>query len=330
MKKIVTLGEVMLRLSPPNQQRFLQSSSFDIEFGGSEANVGAALAFWGEKVAHLSSFPENELGNAAISQLRKNGIDTQFIAMKEGRIGVYFLENGAMQRSSKIIYDRADSVFSHYNGEELDWDLVLDQVDWLHWSGITPAISQQCADLTLKALNECEKRGIQVSGDPNYRSNLWNYGKNPEEIMPGLLSKTQLIIGGQRDFEQCYGQSFLDFEATKNWAFKHLPALKFLATTHRESHSSSANSFSGTLYSKNNFYSSKRFELTHIVDRVGTGDAFGAGLIYGLMHFSPQQAIDYGIACGVLKHSIPGDILNCSRDEVMEVVEGENIGKIKR
>lgn len=330
MKKIVTIGEIMLRLSPPDQQRFVQSSSFEIEFGGSEANVGAALAFWGENAAHLSAFPDHELGMAASSYLRKNGIDTSYISYQEGRMGVYFLEKGAMQRSSKIIYDRKDSVFSNYDGSELDWDEVLDQADWFHWSGITPALSQACADLTLTALSECEARGIMVSGDPNYRSNLWKYGKRPEDIMPDLLEKTNLIIGGQRDIEQCYGKDFSDFSEAKQWVFEKISGLQYMASTDRTSYSSSANGFSATLYTRETTNTSKHYEITHIVDRVGSGDAFAAGLIYGLLYFTPKEAIDFGTVCGVLKHSVPGDVLNCSKEEVLEIMAGENIGKIKR
>ncbi|MBN3582094.1 sugar kinase [Algoriphagus aestuarii] len=330
MKKIISLGEVMLRLSPPSNERFFQTRQLDIEFGGSEANVGAALAFWGNHVIHLTAFPNSEIGLSASATLRRNGIDTRFIKHSEGRIGIYFLEQGAMQRSSKIIYDRADSVFTKIDENDFDWDRIFENSDALHWSGITPALSQECADFTMRALKEARKRNIIVFGDLNYRSNLWNYGKSPHEVMPELMAHTSVMIAGTRDFNNCLNQEYSGFEAARSDLFKQFDQLKYITTTKRVSISSSHNKISAKIYSKEQVYASREYDLSHIVDRVGTGDAFAGGLIHGLLHMNPQQAVEFGMAAGALKHSVPGDVLLCSEAEIQELVLGESVGKIKR
>ena len=257
MKKIITLGEVMLRLSPPGNQRFFQSHSLDVEFGGSEANVGAAMAYWGMQVAHLTAFPDNEIGWAAAGQLRKNGIDTQFIPRIPGRMGIYFLENGAMQRSSQVIYDRAGSAFAGFDGKDLDWDAIFGGASWFHWSGISPALSKECADLTLTALQEAQKRRVTVSGDLNYRSNLWKFGKQPHEVMPALMELTNVFIAGTRDFKQCLKEEFKNFEDARIKAFERYPQLQYLVKTDRESHSSSHNTMKAFLFGRNESFLSK-------------------------------------------------------------------------
>ena len=330
MKKIVTIGEVMLRLSPPGNQRFFQTNQFDLEFGGSEANVAAALAYWGLDVSHLTAFPDHEIGWAAAGKLRKYGIDTRFIKYMEGRMGVYFLEHGAMQRSSQIIYDRAHSAFSQFTGEGLDWDSLLDNVSCVHWSGITPALSQACADLTHQFLLQANNRGILVCGDLNYRSNLWQYGKAPHEVMPKLMELSQVMIAGTRDFNQCLKEDFGSFQEAKRKVFDRFSNLEFLVKTDRVSHNSSANGFSASLFTRKKAIESKSYELTHMVDRVGSGDAFAAGLIYGLLYLKPKEAIEFAVAAGVLKHSVPGDVLTCSLQEIQELVAGGGAGKIKR
>jgi 2-dehydro-3-deoxygluconokinase len=330
MKKIVTVGEVMLRLSPPGNQRFFQTNQFDLEFGGSEANVAAALAYWGLDVSHLTAFPDHEIGWAAAGKLRKYGIDTRFINYMEGRMGVYFLEHGAMQRSSQIIYDRVHSAFSQFTGEGLDWDSLLDNVSCVHWSGITPALSQACADLTHQLLLQANNRGILVCGDLNYRSNLWQYGKAPHEVMPKLMELSQVMIAGTRDFNQCLKEDFGSFQEAKRKVFDRFSNLEFLVKTDRVSHNSSANAFSAGLYTRKKAIESKSYELTHMVDRVGSGDAFAAGLIYGLLYLKPKEAIEFAVAAGVLKHSVPGDVLTCSLQEIQELVAGGGAGKIKR
>jgi len=327
MKKIVTLGEVMLRLSTPDHERFMHASSFEIEFGGSEANVGATLASLGNHVIFLSSFPNHEIGEACVSKLRKNGLDTSFIQYFTGRIGTYFIEHGAMQRSSKIIYDRSDSVFARNACKNVDWDKVFHGVEWFHWSGITPALSQEAADFTLKALSECKEREIKVSADPSYRSNLWAYGKSPQEIMPELLSYSDLIIGGSRDFETCLG---LETGVGFPEVFEKLPKLQWIAATSRQSLNASENEYSASFFSREKSFHSRKYHLNHIVDRVGTGDAFAGGLIHGLLNESEEKALALGVAASVMKHSIPGDVLHCSMEELEEIIDQETFGRIKR
>ena len=319
----------MLRLSPPGNERFFQANSLDIEFGGSEANVGAALAYWGMDVSHITAFPDHEIGWAASGTLRRNGINTNYVRHIPGRMGVYFLEHGAMQRSSQIIYDRADSSFSKFDGNDLPWEKIFEGADWLHWSGITPALSQECADLALMAVQKAAEKGLMISGDLNYRSNLWQFGKKPHEVMPALMQYTNVMIAGSRDFNQCLGLDFEGFKEAKEHAFKNFKNLKFITKTDRISHSSSHNTISGNLYSPKKTFSSKSYDLTHIVDRVGTGDAFAGGLIYGLLHMKPQEALEFAVAAGAIKHSVPGDILLCSKTEIEELLAGK-IGKIKR
>ncbi|AMQ56827.1 sugar kinase [Algoriphagus sanaruensis] len=330
MKKIVTLGEVMLRLSPPANQRFIQAKSLDLEFGGSEANVGATLAFWGQDVVHVTAFPEHELGWSASASLRRIGIDTRYIQFSPGRLGVYFLENAAAHRSSQIIYDRADSAFANLNPDVLDWDEILGDAAWLHWSGITPALSANCAEITRKALRKANEKGVRVSGDLNYRSNLWKYGKGPDQIMPELMDLTQVMIAGVRDFNQCLNQSFEDFDSVRDFAFTNFPKLTHLVKTDRESINTSHNRMSAGIYTSTDQYFSKNYDLIPIVDRVGTGDAFAGGLIYGLLHSSEQEAVELGMAACALKHSVPGDLLLSSLEEVQELAQGNSIGKIKR
>jgi 2-dehydro-3-deoxygluconokinase len=245
-------------------------------------------------------------------------------------MGIYFLEQGAMQRSSQVIYDRKDSAFSKFTGVGLDWDQLLNGVDCVHWSGISPALSQEVADLTLALLEQANARKILVCGDLNYRSNLWNYGKAPHEVMPKLMELTQVMIAGTRDFKQCLNQDFGSFLEVKRKVFDRFPKLDYLVKTDRESYSSSANSLTAGLHTRKKAFSSRTYELTHIVDRVGSGDAFAAGLIYGLLHLKPKEAIEFAMAAGALKHSVPGDVLTCTLQEVQELVAGEGNGKIKR
>ncbi|MCS5489532.1 sugar kinase [Algoriphagus limi] len=330
MKSVLTLGEVMLRLSPPNHQRFAQATSLDLEFGGSEANVGAALANWGIHVRHVTSFPKNDLGHAAAAHLRKNGINDSLIHFTEGRMGVYFLEHGAASRGSKIIYDRAASSFSRFDGQGIDWKEVLKNTDWVHWSGISPAISQEAADLVFRILEAANALNIPVSGDLNYRSNLWNYGKQAHEIMPDLMKLTQVMIAGTRDFNQCLNRDFKSINEVKSFAFDTFPNLQTIVRTERQINSASHNDLAAHLYTKDQELSTETISVQPIIDRVGTGDAFAGGLIYGLlMNKSPKQSLDFALACSVYKHSIPGDVLIASIEEIEEVLRG-NSGAIKR
>ena len=328
--RIITLGEIMLRLSTPGFERFINTRSYDVVYGGAEANVAISLANWGESAAHVTVFPNNDIGRAATNTLRFAGVDTSHVHFNEGRMGIYFVENGAMQRSSKIIYDRYDSAFSNLNPDDFDWKKIFEGADWFHWTGITPAVSQSAADLCLAAVKAASNLGVKISADINYRRNLWQYGKAPLDIMPELIAPSHLIIAGLADFENCMGITDTDYLQACEKAKTMCPSLKYVSTTHRDSISASENDLNGVLWNGQAMLESKTYEMTHIVDRIGGGDAYMAGLIYGLLHMEDQQALDFAIAASVLKHSIPGDANFVSIDEVNQLVEGKNVGKLLR
>ena len=332
-KSIITLGEVMMRLSTPANQRFIQTDSYQVVYGGAEANVAVSLAQWGLKAAHVTVFPTNDIGKAASQYLRQMGVSVDHIFYTDGRMGLYFLENGAMQRSSKIIYDRFDSSFANFDASEVDWDRIFDGADWFHWTGITPAISENAAKMTLRALQVADQKGLTISGDINYRRNLWQYGKQPLDLMPELISHTHLIVAGLTDFENCMDIKSEDFHSACKLAKKEFPQIRYITSTERESISASHNQLHGQLWNAEdpeNMLLSNKHEMTHIVDRVGGGDAFIAGLIYGLLHFDGQQALEFAVAASVLKHSISGDANLVTVDEVDALVKGENVGRLLR
>lgn len=329
-KRIITLGEVMMRFSTPDHERFVQAKNYGVQFGGAEANVAVSLAQWSHDVSHICALPDNDIGKAAIHYLRSTGVDTSNIYFGKGRMGLYFLENGAMQRSSKVIYDRFDSVFSHYEGREKDWDRVFEGVDWFHWSGITPAISASAAGLCLDMLKAAKKHGVKVSGDINYRRNLWQYGKSPLDILPELIGYTHVIIAGLADFANCMDIHESDYPTACGKAEEAFPSIEKIATTQRVSISSSHNKLKGYLWNCNELLESVEYDMPRIVDRVGGGDAFIAGLIHGLLSKGDQEALEFAVAASVLKHSIPGDVNFVSLEEVEQLVKGENVGKLLR
>lgn len=328
--KVVTFGEIMLRFSTQGFARFTQSTAFNVTYAGAEANVAVSLARFGIPAAHITRFPDNDLGEAAVQTLRKHGVDTDSIIYGPERMGLYFLENGAMQRPSRIIYDRFDSAFAHIQSGSIDWKAVLKDASWFHWTGITPAISQGAADCCLEALKAATEYGLSVSGDINYRRNLWQYGKTAKDIMPALIEHCDVVIAGSADMENCAGISGQSFEqACANFG-KRFKRVKRIATTERVSVSSSHNKISGVLWN-GKLLRSKEYDLTHIVDRVGAGDAFMAGLIYGdLKGMDDPNALEYAIAACALKHSVEGDVNLVSAGEVETLVKGENIGKLLR
>ncbi|GAA0877441.1 sugar kinase [Algoriphagus jejuensis] len=329
-KRIITLGEVMLRLSTPGHQRFINSTSFDAVYGGAEANVAVSLANWGYSVAHVSALPSHEIGQAAKNSLQFAGVDTSYIPTCSGRMGTYFLENGAMQRGSKIIYDRFDSVFVKYDFSGLDWEQIFAGADWFHWTGITPAVSATAAAVCKQAVQAASKLGIKISADINYRRNLWQYGKSPMEIMPELIKPSHLIIAGLTDFENCMGIQTERYEEACQAAKTVCPNLAYVSTTTRKSISASENRLKGKLWNTKSMLKSKAYSMTHLVDRIGGGDAFMAGLIYGLLTRGDEEAIEFATAASVLKHSIPGDANFVAVEEVDHLIKGENIGKLLR
>ncbi|MBN3581556.1 sugar kinase [Algoriphagus aestuarii] len=329
-KRIVTLGEVLLRLSTPSHYRFIKSNTFESEYGGAEANVAVSLAMMGCSTAHVTALPENDLGIVAKKSLQFHGVDTSYVYHDAGRMGLYFVENGSMQRSSKIIYDRFDSVFAQYDFANLDWEKIFEGADWFHWTGITPAISASAAAVCKEAILAAGKMNIKISADINYRRNLWQYGKSPLEVMPELIEPSHLIIAGLTDFENCMGIESNDFEAACMQAKARCPNLHYVSTTSRKSVSASHNKLKGKLWNGTELIKTKSYQMTHIVDRIGGGDAFMAGLIYGLLHFEDQEAINFALAASVLKHSIPGDANLVTLEEVKQLLSGENIGKLLR
>src|SRR5690554_6512449 len=329
-RRIITLGEVMMRFSTKSHERFMQAKDYQMVFSGAEANVAGSLANWGFSVAHITAFPDHDLGKAALKYLRSSGIDSSFVFFTEGRMGSYFLEKGAMQRSSKVIYDRLYSALSLFDSSLVDWDAVFEGAEWFHWTGITPAISASAALLCLDAVEAAKRNGVKVSGDINYRRNLWQYGKSPLEIMPELIKNTNVIIGGLTDFENCVGiRSEVYSEACEILQDK-FPAVERIGSTVRGSISSSHNTLEAYLWDGEKLLNSKKYDMSGIVDRVGGGDAFMAGLIYGLLNLRDQEALEFAVAASVLKHSIPGDENFVSVEEVNHLVGGEDVGRLLR
>jgi len=329
-KRIITLGEIMMRFSTQAHERFIQAQDYQMVFGGAEANVAASLAHWGFSAAHVTAFPENDLGKAARNYLRSSGIDTSYVHFTEGRMGMYFLEKGAMQRPSKVIYDRKYSAFSLLDSSLLNWEEIFEGADWFHWTGITPAVSASAALLCLDAVDAAHRQGVLISGDINYRRNLWQYGKSPLDILPELIKRTDVVIAGLTDFQNCMGIIEEDYTRACIRAQEMFPSIKKIATTHRDAISSSHNSLEAVLWDGERLLTSKHYDMHDIIDRVGGGDAFMAGLIYGLLHMNDQDALEFAVASAVLKHSIPGDKNYVTVEEVNHLIKGENIGKLLR
>ncbi len=331
MTKIVTIGEIMLRLSAPGNARLTQVHSLDVSYGGSEANVAISLSLFGMKAEHVTAFPDNDFGMAATQHLQKFGVITNHIQYTNERMGVYFLEEGAMQRASRIVYDRFDSAFANIKAGTVKWEEILKDARWFHWSGITPAISQGAADVCLEGIQYAQKMNVTVSGDINYRRNLWQYGKTAQQIMPALIKGTNIVVGGSVDIENCTGEKGGSFEESCKKLIKAYPSVKKIFNTERESVSSSHNRLSGLVFDGTKTLRSKEYDLTHIVDRIGAGDAYMAGLIYGsLKGWSDQETLEFGVAAGALKHGVEEDVNVVSAKEVESLVRDENVGKLLR
>lgn len=331
VKKVVTFGEVMLRLSTPGYERFTQAVSLDVTYAGAEANVAVSVRNFGVPAIHVTAFPNNDLGRAATQTLGKFGVDVSYIRLSDHRMGIYFLENGSVQRAPKIIYDRSDSAFANIRKGEFEWDQILKGAGWFHYTGITPAISQGTADACLEAVQAAVKNGVKVSGDINYRRNLWQYGKSARDVMPALMEHTHLLIAGETDLENCAGITGKSWEDACGKTFQSFKAVERISKTNRESISASHNNISAVSISKKGVRKSRLYEVTHIVDRVGTGDAFAAGLIYGdLAGKTEEQALEFATASCVWKHTVPGDYNLASADEIEALVKGDNVGKLLR
>lgn len=342
MARVVTLGELMLRLHAPGRERLLQSPSLDATFGGGEANVAVSLAYFGIAADFVTALPANPLGDAAVAELRRHGVGTRHIVRQGDRLGVYFLEAGANQRPSKVIYDRAGSAMATAAPRDFDWEAIFSDADWLHITGITPAISPSGSEVALTAVREARARGLQVSCDYNYRSKLWNYGPTAPEVMRELVSHVTVGIANEEDCQKSLGIEVdvdvhtgeLDMERYRRLAERVLetfPNLERQAITLRESRSADHNGWSACMHDGREFRVSRHYEITDIVDRVGGGDSFAAGLIYGLLSYDDDaRALEFAAAASCLKHSIPGDFNRSTVPEVERLVAGEASGRVQR
>jgi len=340
MKKVVTMGEIMLRLSTPGYKRFVQSESFDVVYGGGEANVAVSLANYGLNPYFVSKLPLNPIGDSAVNSLKRFGVNTDFISRGGDRVGIYYLETGASMRPSKVVYDRAHSSIAEAIIEDFDFDAIFEDAEWFHFSGITPALSEEAAIVTEKALIAAKKYNVTVSVDLNYRKKLWSEAK-AKEVMTKLMTYVDVCIGNEEDAEKVLGfkpgetdvtTGELELDGYKS-IFKQMKEkfdFKYVVSTLRESYSASDNGWSALIYDGDNFYHSKKYDL-RIVDRVGGGDSFAAGLIYGLMtDKSYDQALEFAVAASALKHTISGDFNLVTVDEVETLVGGDASGRVQR
>ena len=341
-KPVVTFGEIMLRLAPPGFERLLMSPQLLATFGGGEANVAVSVANYGQAARYVSVLPDNPITEAFVYQMRGFGVDTSFIRRAAGRFGIYFVEPGANQRPSKVVYDRANSSIALAKPGDLDWKAIFADAAWFHVTGITPALSQSAADLSIEAARTAREMGVPVSCDLNYRKNLWKYGKSAQEVMSQLVQYVDYAIANEEDCQKALGVKIdvdvhsgkLDqgqYELLAGKVLESYPNLKMIAITLRESFSASHNGWSACLHNRKQFFLSRRYDITHIVDRVGGGDAFGGGLIYGLLHLAgEQEALEFAVAGSCLKHSVPGDFNRFTRAEVEALIKEGGSGRVQR
>ncbi len=340
--KFLTFGEIMLRLKSPGHERFFQSPMLEATFGGGEANVAVSLANYGQDVSFMTVLPKNSIGDECIKELRKFGVDTSRIVRGGERLGIYFLETGANQRPSKVIYDRAHSSISTAKPGDIDWDKTFEGVGWFHITGITPAISESAMELSLESVREAKKRGITVSCDLNYRKNLWKYGKKAAEVMRELTKYVDVAIANEEDVQKSLEittdvvveSGELDrskYKALGDKVLSAYPDMKMIAITLRESKSADTNGWAACLNDREHFYESRRYLISDIVDRVGGGDSFAGGLLYGLNNYeSRQQALEFAVAASCLKHSIDGDFNRVNVEEVEKLMGGDGTGRVQR
>ncbi|MEG2066257.1 MAG: sugar kinase [Tannerellaceae bacterium] len=345
-KKVITFGEIMLRLATPGNLRFNQCSELNATFGGGEANVAVSLANYGVATEFITRLPHNDVARACVMDLRKYGVGTSHILYGGDRMGIYFLETGAVARASKVVYDRAHSSISTIHRGMIDWDEVFQGASWFHWTGITPAISEGAAAACLEAIEAANRLGIPVSCDLNYRKNLWLYGHTAAEIMPRLVAGCDVILGNEEDAEKVFGIRPEGFDAARTAgavdasAFRSVctqlmerfPRAKKVIITLRGSINANHNTWGGVLYAGGKLYESRRYDITHIVDRVGGGDSFMGGLIYGLLTWpdDEQHALDFAVAASCLKHTVYGDYNQVTVDEVEKLMQGDGSGRVSR
>lgn len=344
MNKVVTFGEIMLRLATPGHQRFTQATSFCVSYGGGEANVAVSLANYGINTEYVTRLPKNDLGQAVLMDLRKYNVGVNHVVPGGERLGIYFLETGSVSRPSKVIYDRAGSSIAEIRPGMVDWNKVFDGASWFHWTGITPAISEGAAEVCLEAVKAARSKGITVSTDLNFRKNLWKWGKSAGDVMPGLVEHCDVILGNEEDAEKVFGikpegaditgghVGAAAYRSVCEKLMKKFPHAKKVIITLRGSISADHNSWSGVLYDGKQLFEAPVYQITHIVDRVGGGDSFMGGLIYGLLTFTgdDQKALNFAVAASCLKHTIPGDFNLVSVAEVEQLMKGDASGRVVR
>jgi 2-dehydro-3-deoxygluconokinase len=341
-QRVITFGEIMLRLAAPGFERLLQSPRFEATFGGGEANVAVAVAAFGLPASYVTVLPRNPIADAAVAELRRCGVDTTHIIRGPGRLGTYFLETGANQRPSRVVYDREHSALALAKPGDLAWEVIFEGAAWYHLTGITPALSASAADLAMESVCRARAAGLTISCDLNFRNNLWKWGKPASAIMPGLVHLADFVIANEEDVQKALGLEIaadvyaghLDQEQYRKLADRVLQSyanLQAIAITLRESRSASHNGWSACLHDRDRFLMSRQYEITHIVDRVGGGDSFAAGLIYGLLTMpSREEALEFAVAASCLKHSIPGDFNRVSVDEVKALLATGGSGRVQR
>ena len=345
MAKVVTFGEVMLRLSTPGYLRFAQARQLDVNFGGGEANVAVSLANYGIDAHFVTRMPKNDIADMCLAELRGFGVDLDGVVYGGDRLGIYYLETGAVSRGSKVIYDRAHSARAEIQPGMVNWREVLKGADWFHWTGITPALSQGAADACLEAIRVANEMGVKVSCDLNFRKKLWKYGKTAAEVMPELVAGCDLILGNEEDAEKEFGIKPEGFDAEKTGGeidqtrfesvcrqlMAKFPKCRKVAITLRGSINANHNTWGGVLFDGKTLWQSRRYDITNIVDRVGGGDSFMAGLLYGLLTYpTDQQAIEFAAAASCLKHTIPGDYNRVTVAEVESLMAGGGSGRVSR
>lgn len=344
MKRVVTFGEILLRLASPGYERFFQSPLFSATFGGGEANVAVSLGNYGIPVSFVTRLPDNDIAKACLRELKGLGVDTTCVLSGGERMGVYFLETGAVSRASKVVYDRAHSAISEIKPGMIDWKKAFDGAGWFHWTGITPALSQGAADVCAEAIKTANAHGITVSCDLNYRKKLWSYGKTAKDIMPGLVEGCDVVLGNEEDAEMALGIKPEGINVTSgrvdsdSYLFvsqqimKRFSRCRKVITTLRGSISASHNTWSGVLYDGRKLFKAQEYDITNIVDRVGGGDSFMGGLIYGLMSYKgdDQKALDFAVAASCLKHTVYGDFNRVTVDEVEKLMSGDKSGRVSR
>jgi 2-dehydro-3-deoxygluconokinase len=344
MPRVITFGEIMLRLSPPGWLRFTQARSFDVIYGGGESNVAVSLANFDIDTQFVTRLPKNEIGEACLQYLRQYGVGTSHILRGGERLGIYFLENGAVQRSSNVIYDRANSSLASIQPGMVNWDAVFSDASWFHWTGITPAISQGAAETCLEAVRCAKEKGLMVSCDLNYRAKLWKWGRSAREVMSELVALCDVAIGNEEDAEKVFGIAAHNadvksgiveasqYASVCQQLAERFPTLQTIAITLRGSLSASHNTWSAVLWHGGDLFQASRYDITHIVDRVGGGDSFVAGLIYGLLTFDEdmQRSVEFATAASALKHTIFGDFNLMSVSEVEKLMSGDRSGRVSR